>query len=127
MGLKRSKGFTLVELLLAVLILSGAVGGALLLYTASMASSQLAWDTTVATTHAEHILEEMQARDSLQAILALNWQGWIEGQGLNTLPGEKIDIVFADPGGDPLDVEVTVRWTGKLRAHRVTLETKITK
>ena len=47
MSFKRNKGFTLVELLIAVLILVVTIGGVLLLYVTSMISSQLAWDTTV--------------------------------------------------------------------------------
>ena len=127
MRIKNNRGFTLVELLIAVMILAGTISGILLLFSASMASSELAWDTTVATTHAEHILEEMQSRDSLSAILSADWNNWVIGQGLNTLPQETIDIVFADNSGNPLDVRVRVHWVRKLRVNEVMLKTKITK
>ena len=124
---RRKKGFTLVELLLAVFILTWAIGGVLLLYASSMISSQLAWDTIVATSHAEHILEEMQTRDSLGDILAVNWGSWAGGQGLNTLPDETIDVSFTDSDTNLLGVGVTVNWIRKSRTRHVDLKTKITK
>jgi len=127
MRLKKRHGFTLVELLLAVLILAGAVGGVLLLYTTSMVSSQLAWDTTVAVSHAEHILEEMQSRNTFEDIVSTDWKNWAASQRLNTLPGENVDIVFADKTADPLDIQVGVKWVRKSRQNNVVLRTSITK
>jgi Tfp pilus assembly protein PilV len=124
---KHNPGFTLVELLIAVFVLAGAISGVLLLFSVSMMSSELAWDTTVATSHAEHILEEMQSHDSLPAILAVDWENWVVGQGLNTLPQEAIDIAFMDSSSNPLDVRVNVHWMRKSRANEVTLKTKIAK
>ena len=127
MRFKQKKGFTLVELLIAVFILSGAISGVLLLYTTSIVSSQQAWDTTVATSHGEHVLEEMLARDTLDSVLAVNWEGWVVGQRLNSLPDEVIKVTFADPDSDPLEVEVRIDWLRKSRIHNVTLNSKITK
>ncbi len=130
MVFKREKGFTLVELLIAVFILSVAIGGVLLLYTTSMMSSQLAWDISVATSHAEYVLEEAQTHDSIDEITRFNWKGWTDVQGLNTLPSETIDIAFSDLSRDEvtsplLDMQVTVNWVRKSREHDVTLRTKI--
>ena len=127
MKFKQKEGFTLVELLIAVLILAGAISGILMLFTTSMLSSQQAWDTTVATFHGEHVLEEMQARDSLNSILAVDWKRWVEEQRLNTLPDEVIEVTFADPDNDPLNIQVQVDWIRKSREYNVTLITKITK
>ena len=120
-------GFTLVELLIAVLVLAGAISGALLLFSASMVSSEFAWDTTVATSHAEHVLEEMQSRDTLSSILGVDWRAWTVGQGLNTLPQETVEVVFADKNSNPLDVQVNVDWVRKSRVNNITLKTKIAK
>lgn len=127
MTLIRSKGFTLVELLIAVLILAVTIGGVLLLYVTSMMSSQLAWDKTTAVTHAEYVLEEAQRSDSIGAILVMDWESWADMQGLNTLPEENIDIVFSEPSTNLLEMQVTVNWTRKLRENNVTLITKIAK
>jgi len=127
MRFKQKKAFTLVELLIAVFILAGAISGILMLFTTSMISSQQAWDTTVATFHGEHVLEEMQARDSLDSILTVDWRRWVEEQRLNTLPDEVIEVTFADPDNDPLDIQVQVDWVRKSRVHNITLNTRMTK
>ncbi len=127
MNIHKKTGFTLVELLVAVLILAGTIGGVLLLYVASMSSSELAWDTTVATFHAEHVLEEAQELNSIDRILSLDWKSWTNSQGLNTLPNEVIDVTFTDPVANPLNIHVTVNWIRKLKKRRVDLETRIAK
>ncbi len=127
MKFTQKKAFTLVELLIAVFILVGAISGILMLFTTSMLSSQQAWDTTVATFHGEHVLEEMQARDSLNSILAVDWKRWVEEQRLNTLPDEVIEVTFADPDNDPLDIQVQVDWVRKSRVRNITINTKMTK
>lgn len=128
MNLSNNKqGFTLVELLIAVLILAMAIGGVLLMYVTSMMSSQLAWDSTVAMSHAEYVLEEAQTQDSIDEILKFNWKDWAEGQGLNTLPGEKINVVFSDVKNNILDMRVAVHWVRKDRKNDITLRTKLAK
>ena len=127
MLVRQNKGFTLVELLLAVMILAGAISGILLLFTTSMISSEQAWDTTVATSHADHVLEEMQNRESLNDILAVDWYIWAADQRLTTLPDEIIDVTFKDHSSDPIDVEVKVSWVRKSRKNDLVLKTKITK
>ena len=127
MRFKQKKGFTFVELLIAVFILTGAIGGILMLFATSMISSQQAWDTTVATSHGEHVLEEMQARESIDSILMVNWDRWIEEQRLNTLPREVIEVTFANSDSDLLGIQVQVDWVRKSRKHNVTLNTKMTK
>jgi prepilin-type N-terminal cleavage/methylation domain-containing protein len=124
---KGHKGFTLVELLLAVFILSVSIAGVLLLFTQSILSTEYAWDKTVATSHAEGVLEQMQLRETLSEIAVADWVGWAEQQGFNTLPNETIQIVFANAKADPLDIQVTVNWVRKQRNSQVTLRTQMTK
>jgi type II secretory pathway pseudopilin PulG len=124
---RSNAGFTLVEALIAVLILAGTIGGVLLMYVTSMASSELAWDTTVATSHAEHVLEEMQARESAAEITSVNWAEWARGEGLTSLPEERVDAAFSDADTTPLGIKVTVNWKRKLRDHRVSFDTELAK
>jgi len=124
---KRNKGFTLVELLLAVFILSSSIVGILLLFSQSMISTEYAWDKTMAVSHAEGILEEMQLKKTLADITNTDWLGWAAHQGLSTLPGESLTISFIDPVADPLDIQVTVNWIHKQRGLQVTLKTQMTK
>lgn len=127
MLIKTNKGFTLVELLIAVFVLSVTIGGVLVLYVTSMMSSQLAWDMTTATSHAEHVLEEAQTHHSMDDVLSHDWKNWAEVQGLNTLPNEAIDISFSNLTDHLVDMQVTVNWARKSREHDVTLKTKVAK
>jgi Tfp pilus assembly protein PilV len=123
--LKENLSFTLVELLVAAYILLIGICGILALFANTMISSQSAWDMTVATSHAEHVLEEMQTKISLTEIQSIDWDEW--AKKLTTLSQEKIAITFEDPTSDPLDIKVTNTWQSKLRTNTVTLRTKLTK
>jgi Tfp pilus assembly protein PilV len=123
----RTQGFTLLELLIAAYILIIGISSTLLLNVNAMTSSQFAWDLTVATTHAEHVLEEMQVKFTLADIMATDWAAWAEQQKLNTLPGETITVKVADPDADPLEVEVEVQWQRKLKKSNIALKTRLTK
>ena len=123
----RNKGFTFIELLMAVFILSVGISAVLMLYTSSMLSAATAWDMTVATSNAEHMLEEMQARGSLADIVNTDWARWAADHGLNTLPAEAFSIDFADPASDPLNIQITVSWQKQLRTNQIILKTRLTK
>ena len=123
----QNKGFTFIELLLAVFILSVGISAVLMLYTSSMLSAANAWDMTMATSNAEHMLEEMQARGSLADIVNTDWPQWAADHGLNTLPAEALSIAFADPASDPLNIQITVSWQRQLRTSQIILKTRLTK
>lgn len=127
MHLKRKNAVTLVELLIAVFILTAGIAGTLLLYVNSLLASELAWDMTVATTHAEHLLEEMQQRPTSQEILNQDWEQWARQEGLITLPNEKVSVDFSDPGDNPLDIHVSINWERKKIPNRIVLRTKLLK
>jgi len=124
---KQNKGFTLIELLFAVFILSTSIVGVLLLFSQSLLSTEYAWDKTVAVSHAENILEEMQLKDTLSEIAHGDWTNWARAHGFDTLPQESIRVSFTDPAADPLDIEVAVNWVRKNRNAQVVLRTKMTK
>ena len=123
----RNKGFTFIELLLAVFILSVGISAVLMLYTSSMLSAANAWDMTVATSNAEHMLEEMQARGSLADIVNTDWSLWAKDHSLNTLPAATFNVAFADPASDPLNIQITVSWQRQLRTSQIILKTRLTK
>ena len=125
--IKISNGFTLVELLLAVFILSVGIGAILLLFSHSLNMSEIAWDRTQATTHSEYLLEEMQSRGSLQDITATDWQKWAQEENILTLPNDTIAVEFTDSKADPLDVQVKINWERNNRSNSLSLATKLTK
>ena len=122
---KKNRGLTLPELLLAVFILSVGIVSTLLFFSNAMISTEYARDITVATSHAEYILEEMQTRDSLINITLTDWASWAQNEGLNSLPHETFNVSFTNMLISPIDIETTVSWIRRARTYNVTLTTKL--
>ncbi len=116
---------TLVELMLVVFVLMVGIVSTLFFFSSTMLLTGVARDITVATTHAEYILEEMYARKGFSSILNTDWPQWARDEQLNTLPNETVEVDFINPGSDPLDVHVRVSWTRQNKPNKVDLYTKI--
>ena|SRR3990167_4420555 len=125
--LSLSSGLTLVEVLIAVFILSIAIVSILLLYSNAITSTDFAWDITVATSIGETILEEMQSRHTFMELTNYNWDEWLHQEELNVLPQQNVEIEFMNTFNNPIDVKVTVQWEKRLRKNHVVLITKIAK
>ena len=123
----KNMGQTLAELLLAVFILSIGIISTLSFFSNALITTDYARDLTTATTHAEYILEEMQTRPSLFDLIHTDWAKLAQQEGFDMLPEENFDIAFLDPASDPLDIQVTVSWTKKMRKNNVILKTALTK
>ncbi len=120
-------GFTMVELLIAVFLLSVGIVASLLFFTNAMNASEFAREMTVATTHGEYILEEMKTRPTLANITATNWTSWASAQSLNSLNAESVSVTYTNASADPLDTTVAVSWVRRGRTNNVTLKTEIHK
>jgi len=118
---------TLVEVLVAMFILTIGIFGSLMFFTTASESVKVAGDMTVATSHAEYVLEEMQVMSTLGNILSTDWTTWAGSEGLDTLDSESVTVVFANSLNDPLDVTVSVAWETQGRASNVSLRTELTK
>jgi len=125
--LQSQNGFSLAELLVTVFVLSIGISSTLLFFTNTIAALQYARDTTMATSHAEHILEEMKTRSSLSNITTTDWETWFNSESLDALPNEAVSVAFADSSADPLEVTATVNWTRNERDNTVNLTTEMTK
>jgi len=121
---KRS-GFTLIETLIAVLILSVGILVSLMFFVQAQVSTQLAQDMTVATTHADYVMEEIYGCKTLPQIKETDWTAWARQAGLNTLPEETVIVEISHPDQKPLPVDLTIRWKRKGRDHHVSLATEI--
>ena len=124
---RSSKGMTLPEVLLAAFILTTAIAGTLMFFSQAMVAAELSRDLTLATSHAEYILEEMQEADTLGEIVTKDWNQFVLDKGLSTLSGESIVVKLTNEFSNPVDVQVVVNWTRGGRSNKVTLDTKITK
>jgi prepilin-type N-terminal cleavage/methylation domain-containing protein len=127
MHVHNNKGFTLVEVMIAAYILLIGICGTLLFYVNSLNSSQFAWDSTVATTHAQYILEEMQNETDLSSIISTDWDAWAKTQNLNTLPGESFQVLYADPSANPLAIQIIDQWQRKNSPNKISLATILTR
>ncbi len=121
------RGFTLVELMVSGYILLVGICGTLLLFVNFMKTTASSWETTIAVSHAEYILEEMQKAPTLFEVMGRDWDEWAQARQLKTLPSEKVQTVYADPAADPLDIRVSVSWAGRGGNSNVALQTMLTK
>jgi len=135
--IKNNKGLTLAELVLAAFILSFVLCGLLLLFTNCVLLNASSRDLSVATSHAEYVLEEIRAANftGLEARIANGGaSGWdlnsadlsAAPYGFTILPAENITTgVFQS--GNPLGVWVTVNWSDRVNRPRSTeLRTSVT-
>ena len=120
-------GLTLIELLIAAFVLSVGIVSTLLFFSSAMLSADFAGDITVASTHAEHVFEEMRSRNSLLDIASTNWEQWAEAEQLNSLPNEYFKVNFTNAESNPLEVTLDVDWTKRSRNHKVTMYTTVLK
>ena len=134
---KRSKpklltGFTLIELLLVVGFLVFAVSASLLLFANCILLNKYSRSLTVATSHAQYVMEEIKNQDFSTIETSIDSGNWDWGEseittkGLSVLDSETIDTNEVGTTSDLLNVVVTVNWTSQRgRAQSLTLETLI--
>ena len=132
-------GFTLSELLLAAAILVFVLAGLLALFLNCSVLNEANRNLTVATSHAQYVMEEIKNESGLANIKnKINTEGtWdvntIINKGLQALPSESIAICCCSPPcsgtnpcvscpatGDLLGVSVTVTWRDRRLRNRNT-------
>lgn len=118
---KTTQGFTLIELMIAVFILSVGILSVFLFFSFASISTEFAGDLTVATAHGESLMEEMKAKKTLFDIVNQDWKDWASQKGLDTLTKESFTVAFKDPNANPLEADVTVSWRSKTRLNQITL------
>ena len=134
------KGFTLPELLLAAVILAVVLSGLLMLFINCIFLNESNRNLTLATTHAEYIMEEIRAAGfaGLEDRIVNNNGtplGWdldsaeIQSEyNLTPLTNETIETTTVTPSGsNPLGVSVRVGWEDRTHREReIELQTLIT-
>ncbi len=125
--MKTAKGLTLVELLIAVFLLSVGIASTLMFFSNAMLSADFAGDISVASTHAEHVLEEMKSRRSLEEIQGTNWQEWALQQDFNMLPNERVEVNFGNIEGALMDVTAQIHWIKRARDNQVSFMTTLSR
>lgn len=125
-------GFTLAEVILAAAILAFALTGLLALFISCMLLNESSRNRSLATAHAQFVLEEIKNTnfDVIETdINAGNWnwnEAEIENKNLPVLKSEAIETAVS-VSGDPLEVLATVSWQDRLGANRnITLNSLFT-
>ena len=121
------RGFTLVETLIAVFILSVGILISLMFFVRANVSTQLAREITRATAHANSVFEEMMARETLEEITGTDWTRWAGENLADPLSEETVTVAYPDPEQDPLPVDLKITWRRQGREHYLDMTTEITK
>lgn len=125
-------GFTLLELMVAILILVVGIVGILTVYIYCYSLNEISRNTTQATNDARAVLEAMRDEStvSLWSVENTDWESWAEGETtLTSLPQEDIDVAISEIGEPPLKIEalqvtVTVSWFDKgVRQRQISFTT----
>lgn len=128
---KNKQGMSFVEILVSLFIVTFGIMSSLLYMTTAKAATELAQDKTIATTHAELLLEEMKARTTLASITGTNWetfwQTFVAANSVTVLPGETLAVTYTNAAADPLAITIVANWTRKSRTYSISLLTELTK
>lgn len=126
------QGMTLVEILIAVLVFSVALGALLSCLATIVDLIDISRDQTTANTDLKNMLEQIRATpfDSLTAKFT---NGFTDGPASNnytnlvggyTLRNEHITVSYANPNTDPLEIKVLAAWQNKKgRAFNTSIST----
>ena len=129
---KNPKGFTIVELMIALIVASLTFGGYIGANILAQQNSEAMNERTLAIQDANRAIEQMRntSRTTTQAfpanvVAVYPNNGTI--QGSNNLTGEDIRITYANTTANPLDVTITVTWQSYARrASTATVRTYMT-
>lgn len=119
-------GVTLVEILVAITILVFATVAIIQFYLSSLNLSEMNKEETIAIAHLTNMMEAIKCTP-FSAIIADFPNGLPDGPVNNNyativggyiLKSEQIAVSYVNPGGDPLEINVSVSWQDKGGATR---------
>ncbi|HTY44477.1 MAG TPA: hypothetical protein VMD52_00580 [Patescibacteria group bacterium] len=121
MNIRVKAGVSLIEILVAVLIFTLAMGGLLSCVFSTMYLSEISRNSTIATADLKNIMEKIRATpfDHLTADFPHNVQDGPIAKpyqnivGAYRLTAEHITVTYANPNGDPLEIKATAVWQDK--------------
>ena len=109
----RKRGFTLLELLIAAVILFVALGLAIGASSNLFQSNELSYQVVIATEDAHRVLEQMRkeaANGSFPSNVVTKFPQNQAVAGFTSLNGEQVTVAYVSTTSNPLNVTVTVTW-----------------
>jgi len=129
---KKNSGFTLLELMIGACVLILGLVALISAYIGCFALNESARNLTIATNHAQCLMEKIRDYNIPSNITQEDWTTWAatdlpDGGGCNTLNNETINVTYpSGTGANPLEILVTVNWTEKNRSRSVQFSTLLT-
>ena len=107
----KSRGLTLIEVLIVCLLMSGVIIGFIGVYNASFALNEQLRSSVKALNDASSVLESMRNIDpfDISAVIALYPDNGLVA-GYNNLGQETVRVNYTNVAADPIAVTVTVTW-----------------
>ena len=127
---KGARGFTLLEIMIAIAIMVGAILAILGLFLNYLMLVETAKNTTVAVDNAQAVLEAIRNTDpfTVSNVTAAFPAGVDLAPNFNfdKLDNEAIYVSYGSLTADPLQITATVNWQEKTRSRSESLTTKMT-
>ena len=122
-------GFTLIELMMAVMIFTIAVVSLMGVYMAIAQLNESNRNLTRAVADTRIVLEAIRQTSSggLSAVTGTNWTTWASANGLTALQNESTTVTYVDSAADPLSVTVQINWSERGRARSTLINTLVTR
>lgn len=124
-----TRGFTLLEIMIAIAIMVGAILAILGLFLNFLVLVETAKNTTVAVDNAQAVLEEIRNTDpfTVNNVTAAFPAGvnLAPNFSFDKLDNEAIYVSYGSLAADPLQITVTVNWQEKTRSRSESLITKM--
>jgi len=122
---KSRRGFTLVELLLSVMVLTVTLTGALLLFINCIILNETSRNLTIATNHIQFVLEDIKDTNFINIAPGINNGNWdwdsaeIALNGLIPLNSEAVTTTLGGAGSsDLLEIIVSIAWVERGTRNR---------
>ena len=126
------KAFSLVQIMIAILIMGIAFSSIILTFISCYVLSEFNKSLTIASSHAQYIMEEKKNLASTSAgfnslVNESLTKVDIEDKGLGSLNSENITLIVKNVTSDLKNITVEVFWKDFNRDRNITLNTKIAK